>query len=142
MKWSEFFAGLLGDKDTDVSVPSLDVSGIQSNQNVSIQDNSNGEQLHLSNKQDIPSGQSTTVLNTVTNQSTNDQNQEFTKQQFDALNARIKQLEDANKALLLQGSADTVQPKTDEEILYSLCVGGRNHGKESDSNQRTSAAGN
>lgn len=132
MKWSELFASILGDKDTDVtklpeshpttpSVPPVPTTKPS---------NTTTEQLHIQEVQQ-PSNNSPTTT-TAPN---------FTQEQFDALNARIKELEQANKDLALKGTVDAPPAMSPEEIIFNLCVGRSNNGKQ-DSNTNTSEHSN
>lgn len=58
------------------------------------------------------------------------ENQQYTKAQFDALNAEVAKLKAANQQLILHGTLKEEPPEpTSEEIILSLCAGGK-YGKQ------------
>lgn len=118
MKWSELFATVLGEKDVDVS-------------NSTESEKSEQETSTVTKESD----------NSKTKEELNNSAQNFTKEQFDALNARIKELEQANKDLALKGTVDAPPAVSPEEIIYNLCVGRSNNGKQN-SNTNTAEHGN
>lgn len=123
MKWSELFSTLLGLKDVDVPESFVQNGGAQlppsQFSGTSVADAGDA-------KKDLqpPS----TIGNGATPEVT--VNPEISKE-FDALNARIKELEEANKQLVMQGSIPQTPQLTDEELIYNLCVG-RTYGEQND----------
>lgn len=127
MKWSTLFASILGDKDTDVSEF---LKSQNSNQNSSSPESEKQTTIQTAIKH-VSQPESQSVNST---QHIIEQNQ-LTKEQFDALNARIKELETANKELLLKGTVDAPPIQSPEEIIYNLCVGrSNNNGKQLNTN--------
>lgn len=126
MKWSEFF----GRRFMESEVPA-DLSELQNN--AQIQENSN-----LQSQQNVEDGTSGSAQ---TSQQINSTNSDAQNQQFDALNAKIRELEEANRKLVMRGSLQE-QPhqKTDEEIILDLCVNRRRYGTENNTVTDTSAS--
>lgn len=121
-KWSELFAKLLGDKDEmNIESTALNTTTQQTSQ----------VGTELTNTQQ----QSATSSTTNTSETSKDivgQNQQtsFTREEFNALNARIKELEEANRQLVTQGEFQPEHKMTDEEIIMDLCVGRRRNGEK------------
>lgn len=131
MKWSELFGNLLGDKDVDITPATTTTNQMQSTQG---EGQSHTDANILTTANSLPDS---TQQTTSTTTPSNDQN--HTQQEFDMLNARIKELEKANLQLIMQGSLKDTEPeKTDEEIIMDLCVGRRRNGaKINNSNSST-----
>lgn len=128
MKWSELFASILGDKDVDVSQPTVQSQSIQ--------------------QPSVSTPEQPTTTPTVSQQNTEPSSQQnssaqnvaapnLTQESFDALNKRIAELESANRDLLMNGTARQQPAATPESLIYSLCVERNNHGKQTGQNSNT-----
>lgn len=124
MKWSELFASLLGERDTDVSQSPDSQESIQK----SLPETSQ-QPITIPNIQ-----QNTDALSQFNNSTQKTIGQNLTQEQFDALNSRIAELEEANRELVLRGSVTKHEVATPESLIYSLCVERNNNGKTDNSN--------
>lgn len=124
MKWSELFASLLGERDTDVSQSQDSQESIQK----SLPETSQ-QPITIPNIQ-----QNTDALSQFNNSTQKTIGQNLTQEQFDALNSRIAELEQANRELTLRGSVTKQEVATPESLIYSLCVERNNNGKTDNSN--------
>lgn len=132
MKWSELFASILGDRDTDVMKLPESQASTQSTTTAptSVPDTTTTTQSPVTEAQHLSNSTTTTTA------------QNLTQEQFDALNARIEELESANRELALKGTVDAPPSMSPEEIIYNLCVGRSNNGKQSNNSNTTERSGN
>lgn len=132
MKWSELFANILGEKDTEVSTTSGNIGATtQEHSQVTTLAGNTQEQVESTNVQ-LP----VQVSNSMQTQSAPN----LTQEQFDALNRKIAELEAANRELLLNGASQDQTPEaTPESLIYSLCVERNGHGKQNTTNSSNTA---
>lgn len=135
MKWSELFAGILGEKDVEVGSSPSPSSNSQTQSNSQVEDSVGNKEATAPVTSESHSSQSQQNNGT---QQTGVQN--LTQSQFDALNAKIAELEAANRELLLNGASQNQTPEaTPESLIYSLCVERNGHGKQSTKNSSNAA---
>lgn len=114
MKWSEFFGKRFMESEVPEDLSNANVEQMQKEQQISTHSNVENTELQSKNAQ-------------ISEASTN-QNQ--SKSEFDALNAKVAELQEANRKLLMRGTLKEEKPQTDEEIIMDLCVNRRKHGNQ------------